>query len=162
MCCATLLGYCRFRVVQMLVNMTGSLGSKVHLGCNRKTRFRNSIRLPNTTLLHWHGDPPWCPPHTQLPCMAMVFTGQFAEKCEDTKGVVRSHNSKDRQQNGQQKKDKRTNKDLQNTTHKTNERAIWTPLKMRGELGWSGRVNISCSTGSSRLITLVTNPVMNP
>ena len=35
-------------------------------------------------------------------------------KFEDTKGVIRSQKSKkDRQHNGQKKKDKRTNKDLQ-------------------------------------------------
>ena len=38
---------------------------------------------------------------------------------EDTKGVTRIRKSKDRQHNGQKKKDKRTNNDLQNMTHKT-------------------------------------------
>ena len=33
---------------------------------------------------------------------------------EDTKGIIRIHKSKDRQHNGQKKKDKRTNNDLQN------------------------------------------------
>jgi hypothetical protein len=39
---------------------------------------------------------------------------------------------KDKQHNayGQKKKDKRTNNDLQNTTHKTNERVTRTPLKL--------------------------------
>ena len=37
------------------------------------------------------------------------------EKFEVTKGVIRSRKS-DRQQNGQNKKDKRTNNDLQNIT----------------------------------------------
>ena len=31
-------------------------------------------------------------------------------------------------------KRKRTNNDLQNITHKTKDRATWTPLKIRGEL----------------------------
>ena len=44
------------------------------------------------------------------------------EKIEDTKWVIRSSQSKkDRQHNGQQKKDKRTNTYLQNTTQKTKD-----------------------------------------
>jgi hypothetical protein len=40
-------------------------------------------------------------------------------KFEDTKGVIRSQKSKkDRQHNGQKKKDKRTNNDLQHITQK--------------------------------------------
>ena len=39
-------------------------------------------------------------------------------------------NQKDRQYNGQKKKYKRTNNDLQNITHKTNDRATRTPLKL--------------------------------
>ena len=42
------------------------------------------------------------------------------EKIEDTKGVIRIRKSKmDRKHKGQKKKDKRTNNDLQNTTHNT-------------------------------------------
>ena len=48
---------------------------------------------------------------------------------EDTKRVIRSHKSKDRQYNGQMKKYKRTNNDLQNITKKTKDRATRTPLK---------------------------------
>ena len=52
------------------------------------------------------------------------------EKFEDTKGVIRIRKSKkERQQNGQ-KRDKGTNNDLQNITHKTKERV--TPTKIRG------------------------------
>ena len=40
----------------------------------------------------------------------------------DTKGVITSRKSKDRQYNDQKKKYKRTNKDLQNITHKTKDR----------------------------------------
>jgi hypothetical protein len=39
------------------------------------------------------------------------------------------HTKKDRQRNGQKKKDKRTNNDLQNTTQKTKDRATRTQLK---------------------------------
>jgi len=48
------------------------------------------------------------------------------KKFEDTKGVIRSHKSNNRQRNGQKKKDKRTNNDLQITTQKTK---IQTHLK---------------------------------
>jgi hypothetical protein len=47
----------------------------------------------------------------------------FVRKFEDTKGVRRIRKLKDRQPNGQQKKDNRTHNDLQNTTKKTADRA---------------------------------------
>jgi hypothetical protein len=47
----------------------------------------------------------------------------YQEEFEDTKGVIRIRKSKkDRQHNGQKKKDKRTNNDLQNITQKTKDR----------------------------------------
>jgi hypothetical protein len=49
----------------------------------------------------------------------------------------------DRQHNGQQKKYKGTNNDLQNTAQKTNDQATRTPLKPEGELRCSGRVGSS-------------------
>ena len=52
------------------------------------------------------------------------------DKYEDTKGVIRSRTlKKDRQYNGQMKRDIWTNNDLQNTTHKTKGRATRTSLK---------------------------------
>ena len=49
------------------------------------------------------------------------------EMFEDTKWVIKIRNSKkDRQKNGQKKKDKRTNNDLQNTTQKTKDRVTRT------------------------------------
>ena len=55
----------------------------------------------------------------------MTNVGRFCllyeEKCQDTKGIIRSRTSKDRQCNGQKNKDKRTNNDLQNTTQKTKD-----------------------------------------
>ena len=46
------------------------------------------------------------------------------QEFEDTKGVIRIRKSKkDRQHNGQKKKDKRTNNDLQNIAQKINDRA---------------------------------------
>jgi len=50
------------------------------------------------------------------------------EEFADTKRVIRIRKSKDRQHNGQKKKNKRTNNDLQNI-HKTKERVTRTPLK---------------------------------
>jgi hypothetical protein len=55
------------------------------------------------------------------------------EKFEDTKGITRSHKSKnDRQYNGQKTKDKMTNNDLQNTTQKTKDWVTQTPIKTEG------------------------------
>ena len=56
------------------------------------------------------------------------------EKFHDTKEVIRSRKSKDRQYNGQKKKDKRPNNDLQTITQKTKVRATRTPIKNRGDL----------------------------
>ena len=56
------------------------------------------------------------------------------EEFEDTKGIIRIRKSKkDRQHNGQKKKDKRTNNDPQNITHKTTDRVTRTQLKTGGE-----------------------------
>ena len=57
------------------------------------------------------------------------------EEFEDIKGVIRIRKSKKyRQHNGRKKKDKRTNNDLQNITHKTKDRVTRSPLKTGGEL----------------------------
>jgi hypothetical protein len=53
------------------------------------------------------------------------------EELEDTKGVIRIRKTKDRQHNGQKKKDKRTNNYLQNMTQKTKDRVTRTPIKNR-------------------------------
>ena len=52
-----------------------------------------------------------------------TFGGESSSgKLEDTKGVTRSRKSKkDRQQNAQEKKNKRTNNDLQNSSNKTKD-----------------------------------------
>ena len=55
------------------------------------------------------------------------------EEFEDTKGVIRIRISKkNRQNNGQKKKYKRSKNDLQNITHKTKDRVTRTPPKNRG------------------------------
>jgi len=48
--------------------------------------------------------------------------------------LIRIRTSKDKQHNGQKKKDKKTNNDLQNITHKTKDQVTQTPLKTGGEL----------------------------
>jgi len=48
-----------------------------------------------------------------------IYAHCMYEEFVDTKGVIKIHKSKkDRQYNGQKKKDKRTNNDLQNMKHK--------------------------------------------
>jgi len=80
-----------------------------------------------------------------------MLLGEF----EDTKGVIRIRISKkNRQHNGQKKKYKRTNNDLQNIH-------IKLKLKTGGELRCSGRVGSSCSTNGTRRVNLVTNSVVN-
>ena len=52
------------------------------------------------------------------------------EEFEDTKGVIRIRKSKNRQHNGQKKKNKRTNNDLQIITHKIKDQVTRMPLNM--------------------------------
>ena len=78
----------------------------------------------------------------------------------DTKKVIRIRKLKDRQYSGQ-KKDKRTNNDMQNITHKTKDRGTRTPLNIGGKLRCSWRVGSSCSASGTRRVTLVTNPVIS-
>ena len=82
--------------------------------------------------------------------------------CKETKGVIRRRKSKrERQCNGQKKKDKRTNNDLQIIAQKTKDQVTQTTLKTGAELMCSGRVTNFCSTCDTRLVTLVTNPVIS-
>jgi hypothetical protein len=92
-------------------------------------------------------------------CSNLIFIEEF----EDIKGVIRIRISKkNRQHNGQMKKYKRTNNDLQTKhTHKTNDRVTRTPLKTGGELRCSGRVSSSSSTSGTGRVNLVTNPLTN-
>ena len=52
----------------------------------------------------------------------------YEEEIEDTKGVIRMRKLKNRQHNGQQKKDKRIKQQSTKHTHKTNDRVTRTPL----------------------------------
>ena len=55
-------------------------------------------------------------------CSMKVEHRNGKKNLEDTKGVIRVRKSKkDRQHNDQEKKDKRTNNDLQNITHKNKD-----------------------------------------
>ena len=62
------------------------------------------------------------------------------EEYEDTKGVIRIRKTKDRQHNGQTKKDKQR---LTKYTHKTKNRVTRTLQNTGSELIFTGRVNIS-------------------
>ena len=73
---------------------------------------------------------------------------------------VRSRKSEDRQYNGQKKKDKRTNNNIQNIIKYTKNRATRIPLKLGGELRYSRTVRSFCSTSATRCVTLVTNPMI--
>ena len=65
---------------------------------------------------------------------------------------------KNRQHNGQKKKDKQRST---KHTYKTKDRVTRTPLKTGGELRCSGRVSSSCSTSGTHNVNLVTNPVIS-
>ena len=87
---------------------------------------------------------------------------QISERVWNAKGLIRIRKSKkNRQHNGQKKKNKRTSNDLQNTTHKAKDWITRTPLTTGGELRCSGRVGSSCSTGGTRRVTLLSNPVIS-
>jgi hypothetical protein len=61
------------------------------------------------------------------------------KKClKDTKVLIRRCKSKDRQHNYHNKRDKKTNNDLQNITQKTKDWAAGTPIKTGGEK-WTKR-----------------------
>ena len=78
---------------------------------------------------------------SQLKITSFINVCTFGrKKFDDTKGVIRSCKSKERQYSDQRKKNKRTNNNLnvQNTTQKTKDRATRIPLKSGSEL-WKGK-----------------------
>jgi hypothetical protein len=80
------------------------------------------------------------------------------DECENTKGVIRIRKSKkDRQHNGQTKKDKRSTEQ----THKTTDQVTRNPLKIWGEFRGSGKMRSSCSTSGNHRVNLVTHPVIS-
>jgi hypothetical protein len=81
------------------------------------------------------------------------------EEFEHTKGIAIIRKlKKDRQHNGQKKKDKQWST---KSTHKTKDRVTWTPLKTGGELRCSGRISSSSFTSGTRCVNLVTNLVIS-
>ena len=82
---------------------------------------------------------------TKLHFDEMMMTSPFNK----TKGVIRNRKSNDRQHNGQTKKNKRTNNNLQNITHETKDLVTRTPFKTGGEL--------RCSGGKAVLVPLNTD-----
>jgi FlaA1/EpsC-like NDP-sugar epimerase len=84
------------------------------------------------------------------------FSMRF-EKLGDTKGGIRiSKSKKNRQHNGQKKKDKQRST---KHTHKTNDPVTRIIIRTGVELRCSGRVSSSCSTSGTRRVNLVINPV---
>ena len=89
-----------------------------------------------------------------------MFNHVIEEEFEETKVVIRSRTSKDRQRNDH-KKDERTNNEVQNTTQETKDRATRTPPNTGGELMCSGRVNSFFPTSyNPARVAPVTNPVI--
>ena len=66
------------------------------------------------------------------------------EEFEDTKGVIRIRKSKkNRQHNGQKKKNKRTNNDLQIITHKIKDQVTRMPLNMSYFISYASVLRVS-------------------
>ena len=87
----------------------------------------------------------------------------FRKVWRDTKEVIRSHESKKNILcNDQNKRDKKTDNGLQNTTQKTKDRPIRTTLKIWWwTQGLRVGISSSCSTSDTRCVNLVTNPVIS-
>ena len=83
-----------------------------------------------------------------------IVTRNVQENFEDTKGVIRSRKLKNRKYNGQRKKDKKTNNDLQNTALKVMIEQQVTPLNVGGQLGCSGRISSVCLTSDICQVTV--------
>jgi len=87
----------------------------------------------------------WC-------CWIVCLSFELGRKMHDLRkdwryqrAIQKPFTLKDRQNNGQKRKYKMTNTDVQNTTQKTKDRATRFPLKSVCEVRCSGRVSCSCS-----------------
>jgi hypothetical protein len=92
-------------------------------------------------------------------CSSMIGIHRVPFDTVVVRGTIRFRKSKkDWQHNGQKKKDKRTNNDLQNITNITKDRVTRarTPLKTGGKLRCSVWVSGSCSTSGTCRVTLST------
>ena len=67
----------------------------------------------------------------------------------------------DRQYNSKNKRDKKTNNDLQNTAQKTKDWVKRIPINLEVLFRCSGRVGSSSSASGTRRVTLVTNSIIN-
>jgi len=79
---------------------------------------------------------------------------------EDTKGVILSRKTKDRQYNVQQKRWKGKQWTSKHHTLKTKDCATRTQQKTDIKLRRSSKVSSSCYTSGTHRITLVTHPVI--
>jgi len=84
----------------------------------------------------------------------------YEYRIEHTKGVIRIRISKNRQHNGQKKKYKRTNNNVQNM-HITKDRVIRTQLKTRSELRCPGRVSKESEAFENDSIILFSSNIAN-
>ena len=77
--------------------------------------------------------------------------------------VWRFRNSKNRQHNGLKKKKQKDKQwcTKKNTTQKTKDWTTRNPLITGDELGYTRRLGKYCHTWDIRLVTLVTNPMIN-
>jgi hypothetical protein len=119
-----------------------------------------SYKNPELLTIHEHmGSSKMAPCKVECHVETLCSSSRLAtEEFEDTKGVIRiCILKKNRQHNGQKKKYKRTNNDLQKYTYKTKDWVTQTPLKIGGDLRCFGRVSSSCSTNDTRHVNLVTN-----
>ena len=99
--------------------------------------------------------------HRRSPSFGRVVIGiRYVNYRKSLSGVIRIRNSKkSRQHNGQEKKDKRTNNDLQNIHIKLSSNT--NPTKNRGWTQVLRKVECSDSSCGARRVILVTNLVIS-
>ena len=84
----------------------------------------------------------------------------YQEEFENAKGVIRTRQSKNKQHNGQKKKDRRTNNDQQSIHIKLKITGTLTPLNTRDELMRSERISSSRSISGCHRVNIATMPVI--
>ena len=96
------------------VNINSVISWRSHILLVEEMRIAGeNTKLPQFTDKLYHIKPSYI---SSTPRYGMESNSElwWKEEFEDTKVVIRIRKSKDRQHNGQKKKDKRTNNDLQN------------------------------------------------
>ena len=97
--------------------------------------------------------------HTRLNCIAISRI--FCKKSLNIPIIIRK-SKKNRQHNGQKKKEQKDKQRSTKHTHKTKDRVMRTPLSTGGEPRCSRRVGSYCSSSDTcRRVNLVTNPVIS-